>query len=170
MGELIEAVKGYYNNLALRPAQESLYGYYEKFGFKTAFYNQKINKINIAKPIEIKKVTDINEFIETRNSLLPTNSLNLSFEALEFVLEQYEVFTDLSETKQNLAIFYVDNDVANIRELLSNKDTDGFIAAILKETNCNKFTALMPSVYEQEKSGMIYPPNLEVNYLGLALD
>ena len=86
------------------------------------------------------------------------------------MLEQYEVFTDLSKTKQNLAIFYVDNDVANIRELLSNKDTDGFIAAILKETNCNKFTALMPSLCEQEKSGMIYPQNLEVNYLGLALD
>ncbi|MBO5726828.1 MAG: GNAT family N-acetyltransferase [Clostridia bacterium] len=170
MSELIETVKGYYDNLALRPAEESLYGYYEKLGFKTAFYNQKIANVNSATPLEIKRVTDVNEFLEIRNSLLPQNSLNLSFEALEFVLEQYEVFTDLSETKQNLAILYVDNEVANLRELLSNKDTDGFIAAILKETNCDKFIALMPSIEKKEKSGMIYPPSKENNYIGIALD
>ncbi|MBO5725890.1 MAG: hypothetical protein J6S00_02365, partial [Clostridia bacterium] len=96
--------------------------------------------------------------------------LNLSFEAFEFALEQYEVFTDLSEIKRNLAIFYVEDGIVNIRELLSLENHDRFIGAILKETNCDKFIALMPSIEKKEKSGMIYPPSKENNYLGIALD
>lgn len=170
MSKLIENVKGFYSNLALRPATQELYGFYEKLGFVTAFYNKEISKINFSTPSAIKKVSDVEEFIQIRNSLVPQNSLNLCEDALEFVLEQYEVFTDLGEIKRNLAIFYVEDGVVNIRELISTENSDDFIAAILRETNSSSFIALTKSDEIKENAGMIYPFNGEINYLGLALD
>ena len=139
-------------------------------GFTTTFYNRKITEVNCNEFIEIEKITDVNKFIEIRKSLLPENSLNLCSEALEFVLEQYEVYTNKGDLKRNLAVFYVENDIANIRELLSNEDSGKFISAILNLTGCNQFTVLAPSANIDERSGMIYPPDGNLNYLGLALD
>lgn len=170
MRSLIEKAKEYYDVLALKPAEQSLYNYYEKLGFTTAFYNRKITEVNCNEFIEIEKITDVNKFIEIRKSLLPENSLNLCSEALEFVLEQYEVYTNKGDLKRNLAVFYVEDGVVNIRELLSDENRDAFVASILKLTNCNKLSALVPSESFGLRSGMIYPSDNGVNYLGLALD
>ncbi|MBQ7106941.1 MAG: GNAT family N-acetyltransferase [Clostridia bacterium] len=170
MRSLIEKAKEYYDVLALKPAEQSLYNYYEKLGFTTAFYNNEITEIKGNNTIEIKKIKDIDEFIAVRNLLLPENSLNLCDEALEYVLEQYEVYTDKGDLKQNLAVFYVEDGVVNIRELLSDENRDVFVASILKLTNCNKLSALVPSESFGLRSGMIYPSDNGVNYLGLALD
>lgn len=166
MGSLIEKVKQIYPRLALRPANERLYSYYEKFGFKTAFYSDVINGIKTENTLKIRKITDLAEFLQVRNSLLPTNSLNLCDKALDFVLEQYEVYA----ADNCLAVCYKDGDTLNIRELLYIGEYDGFINSLLKAENCKKLVAFMPSDTQNQKSGMLYPYDEKINYLGLAID
>ncbi len=167
MQSLIEKAKSYYSALALRPASEELYSYYEKFGFKTAFYNKVINSIETEKIIDVRKITDLGEFVQIRNSLLPSDSLNLCQKALRFVLEQYVVYAYEGKC---LAVFYKDGDMLSIRELLCDGHYDEFINSLLKIESCQKFVAYMPSESAQTKGGMICPDNHNINYLGLALD
>ena len=166
MGSLIEKVKQFYPRLALRPANERLYSYYEKFGFKTSFYSDIINTINTQSTANIIKITDLNEFLQIRDTLLPPNSLNLCDKALNFVLEQYEVYAG----DNCLAVCYKVDDTLNIRELLCDGEFDAFLNALLKAENCNKFVAHKPTNVKKIKSGMLYPYNEKINYLGIAID
>ncbi len=169
MAELINRAKIKYPRLALRPAQDSLYEYYERFGFKTSFYNCVIDYKPINTDMQIQIIDDVERFKDIRAGLVPSNSLNLNDKALELVLQNYTVATSVLPYGQNLAVFYKENATLHINEVLGGNKNE-FISALIKKFDCKNVQGYTCEQINFNKCGMMYPETHGVNYLGLALD
>lgn len=143
-----------YRRTLLVPAGESLFGYYERFGFRAASTIRE-TKIGAGEPIPIRKLT-VSEYAAARRELLPANGLLQEGACLD-VLSGYADFYAAGG-----AVAAVSGEM--ILELLGDEDAaPGLIAALGLESA----TVRMPG------KGRPFAMALDMGediYLGLALD
>ena len=178
--------------IILKPAEQSLFGYYERFGYKTVF-TKKTAEINndfqctdeFSNNESIKK-----EIIKSRDNIF--NSINYfkwDNKAVEFAIRHHEYFGGKCfKTPNGYVLYYIKDDILFIKENTISDETE-FLKAInslCKKNDANSVRIELPynfkincDKYEISDSGMILPLNnkaeemiLSLNnaYLNLALD
>ena len=143
-----------YRHILLVPAGESLFGYYERFGFRAASTVRE-TKIGAGESIPIRKLT-VSEYAAARRELLPANGLLQEGACLD-VLSGYADFYAAGG-----AVAAVSGEM--ILELLGDEDAaPGLIAALGLESA----TVRMPGKGRPFAMALGTGEGL---YLGLALD
>lgn len=178
--------------IILKPGEESLYGYYEKFGYKSVFTKKtiKIND-NFNAVEEIKSENNfLSDILISRDNLLnKTDYFRWDSDAIEFAISHHIHFGgECFLSKNGYIFYYVDNNILFIKEnTLSDKSEFLKILSYLKnQYKTNSVIADLPFNYEIpcdkseiSDSGMILPLNKDAEnlisglknaYLNLALD
>lgn len=178
--------------IILKPGEESLYGYYEKFGYKSVFTKKtiKIND-NFNAVEEIKSENNfLSDILISRDNLLnKTDYFRWDSDAIEFAISHHKHFGgECFLSKNGYIFYYVDNNILFIKEnTLSDKSEFLKILSYLKnQYKTNSVIADLPFNYEIpcdkseiSDSGMILPLNKDAEnlisglknaYLNLALD
>ena len=143
-----------YETILLVPAEEGLFGYYERFGFRTAGTIREV-RMTAGEPLLLQNLT-VSQYAEARRRLLPEHGLIQEGECLE-VLSGYAGFYAAGG-----AIAAVTGDM--VWELLGEKeDAPGLIAALgLKDATVRTPGPGRPFAMALGGAGEVY--------LGLALD
>lgn len=171
MGELVEKSKSLYPKIALKPATESLYNFYEKFGFKTVFYAKtRMSLKDEYEKVKLKKVIEVEDYKAIRQTLLPENTINFCSDAIKIILSEYQIVTNKDEPSLFLATFLVEGKNLLIKELISKIDPEPIVYTLMKQNGCNNFNIDYFSVDADTPSGMIYPQMDIKLYLGNAID
>ncbi len=176
MRELLSIAAENNDILFLKPASETLYGYYSKAGYVPRFFNKKISGISdtLESGIRPIKITDSKLLRQIRETFLAENSAILSPKADELVCSFYYVFTDDIENPSFFAITDLIDQKVKLYELLYKKPYEEFLTAICSFYNTIEYEGYINS--PEEKNGMllcnremseILPEKL---YLGYALD
>lgn len=150
----------------LVPSSESLFSFYDKLGYKTAFYHKKyeisadkatakITKINAAAYQNLRQMQLYSEFADYDESLIALNSGLYRIETTDFV------FCAVADKHEDTLI---------IRELLP--DNEGAAAALAAHLRCAK--AQVRTIGTESAFGMAKSlcglPEPSCSYLGLAFD
>ncbi len=114
--------------LLTKPASESLFGYYEKFGFKTAVFSadRPIKKQNYAKPLkEMKR----EEYETARNKLLKDTPY-ITLDDTNFALSFFTLFGD----DDSVAAVDITEDPPFVKEFITRdeKGTDRLLSSLDK--------------------------------------
>lgn len=177
--------------ICLKPAEESLFDYYSRFGYKTFFYKKtalfnceelKENEKNISESSNIS-LSDI------RNSfLLNFNYFKWDEHSVNYAAKQNEYYGGYTfKSCKGYILYSVDKDVLTVKE--NTFTSDLFIDAIktITQKHClQNIKADFPfgfdmsdMIFETSRSGMILPLNAQADslinsvdnaYLGLTLD
>ncbi len=156
MSSLIKETKGEFDILFLKPANDRLYEFYSKIGFKTRFKAAAINGSRCDEKGSIKTVLieNVEQFNAVRNYLLPENCIKMGGDACTFALQLYTAVCDDLENPKFMALYYLDNGRLIISELLyNNKSYTEFIDAVCHRENVITYTARIPEFAESD--GMI---------------
>lgn len=163
--------------IALLPAEDSLYGYYERFGFKEAMYRYeamiKADDMNTA-PAE--EITDADELKNCRNAY-DANRLVFDKHELGYIIESMKNFGArflkcencyAVINKQDNEIYeFIGEDIAKIKN---------FTCLMKGEVKaCSPYDLSVFGKSEKKKFGMVYPINKALNnssdiYMNLGLD
>ncbi len=171
MKNLIEMAKRYYPRLCLKPANESLYAFYEKFGFQTAFYtNNSFEKPTDFLKVRYQEIKNIEEYKNIKSSFGRQNALNLGDKALELIFDEYHIITSKDDSMEFLATFCIENNILKIKELFCKSNPNNLIATLIDNFGCCSCILDMNYGKCDVKSGMIYPKTQNKFYLGNAID
>ena len=175
------------NFIVLKPGEKSLFGYYEKFGYKTVFSN-KIVEIN---DFHHNQITAINknitcETLKSREKVFGNiNCFKWDSDAVVFAIKHHEYFGgNCYSDSDGYILYYIKDDVLFVKEsTISDNDK---LLNIIGSDNIKSIRIELPvdsdiacNNYEISDSGMILPLNnnaeelssgLKNAYLNLALD
>lgn len=176
MRELLSIAAEFNDILFLKPANDSLYSYYAKLGYKPRFYNSKVcgSIVLPSAKTNLEKITDSNVFRSIRESLLQDSSAILSSKADELAISNYDAFTDSTENPEFFAITDVEDNTLIVYELLGKASYDEFLGTLCEFYGVTDYVAYLKGT--ETVSGMllcnqemseILPDKL---YLGYALD
>ena len=154
--------------IALVPADDGLYDYYGRFGFKQAMYKYKYHTVNHTATMRAyREITDGKEFSEIRNSesrdMLIYNDVcnRYAFECLRFSSIRVFYLSDNAYYAEGEELFCSDKDMA--MNLINNLCGESVIY-----TNCDLDKA------EKIRNGMIFAVKENVKlkdiYMNIALD
>lgn len=173
MGKLISEARDYFKTknidfVALVPANDGLYDYYGRFGFKEAMYKYKYQITHEASTMRAyREITDVKEFIKIRNSLnrdmLIYNDIcnKYAFTCLRYWDTRTFYLNDSAYYIEGEELLCADRDVA--LSLINNLSGESVVF-----TNCNIDSA------EKIRNGMILSLKEDFNfkdiYMNIALD
>ena len=177
--------------VCLKPAEESLFDYYSRFGYKTFFYKKtalfnceelKGNEKNISESFNIS-LSDI------RNSFLCNfNYFKWDEHSVEYAAKQNEHYGGFTlKNRKGYILYSVDKDFLSVKENTFTSDLFiDSVKTIAKKHCLQNIKADFPigfditdTIFETSRSGMILPLNTEADslinsvnnaYLGLTLD
>ncbi|MBQ8210879.1 MAG: GNAT family N-acetyltransferase [Clostridia bacterium] len=176
MGEMIKyaiqrlTLAGY-DYLYLYPANENLYSYYEKFGFKTVFEDRiyHINKSELAPYRNARYFDTVLSYPEMREYITAENYARFGTDYLDFAAfcaNKYGVLKSavFDDEDKVFVIGSADSDGAlNIDEAFTSYGQPEHIFSLLSDMNYEKINLRMPFDFikpdfasETVKSGMIY--------------
>lgn len=171
--------------ICLLPAEESLYGYYEKFGYKALYGVRKLSEKDFQ-----SSLTD-SGFAFTENLDLSTvrdrafakiNYFKWNKEAVDFAFDFNEYYGGKSiRNRKGYILYNASEDLITVKEIACHGDEQNFLSASLPDIYNGCFlNALVPcGDLQGEKHGMIVPLNEKAEgilpekmnvYLGLTLD
>lgn len=173
MGELIDEAISYSKDealdfIALVPAEDGLYDYYGRFGFKEAMYKCKYEITNEASTMRAyREITDGDEFCKIRNSidcdmLIYDDICNqYAFECLQFTGSKVFYISDNAYYAQGEELLCGDNETAI--DMINNLCGESAVY-----TNCHLDSAV------KIRNGMIYSLRDDTEfkdiYMNIALD
>jgi GNAT superfamily N-acetyltransferase len=173
MSKLIEEAKAYaeaekLDFIALVPANDGLYGYYEAFGFVEGMYKYRLNiKKDTATMRAYREISDSDEFSKIRSSadcnMLVYNDVcnKYAFDCLRYYGTRLFYLNDNAYYAEGEELLCNDRDVA--MNLINNLTEESVIY-----TNC------LLGNSEKVRNGMIYYLNDEIKnkeiYMNIALD
>lgn len=168
--ELIDFAAQKYDALYLKPANENLFEFYKKLGFKTAFYKSKITGLPKQNELSVCQIDNSQELYKIRDILSPDISVHLCDAALEYILENYIVVTDDVENPLNFAVFTVEENKMIVNEVLSKTNPNAFLEGLCYKYKCIEYVGYTQG--ENIPSGMIktkvnFPEKM---YMGLDID
>ncbi|MGN0573838.1 MAG: GNAT family N-acetyltransferase [Acutalibacteraceae bacterium] len=180
--------------ICLLPGESSLYTFYEKFGYKTAFA-KKVLRVTHADinenfdSIEIKADNNLVELEKLReNALNKTDHFIWDNQAINYAVNQNEMYGGKAITSRNGYLLYsVESRKIIVKECaFSLKYPESMSALLLKKENADEIMYHLPmnfqpciGTYEILPGGMLLPLNCESEtaaselknaYLGLTLD
>lgn len=184
MESLIEFTAEYckeneYSSIFLVPANEKLYSYYGKSGFKNSFTKKYIKMKSADIEIESFCTSDVDEIVNVKKKLL--NSINgfiFDEKTLKYTVEEHlfnggKVFLKYNEDNVILSFFYIDNLNLIVKELLTDfKDISLVFSEHFGNKNAENIYICTPLVYnsrdiveEYAKCGMCLPLNEKTSEL-----
>lgn len=128
----------------LLPASESLYNYYEKFGFKSLFvgYKQLDRKeLNaISKPYQLQELF-VSGYCGIRNRVLKKDFLFWNNKHIDFSFKYNELYgAKIIKSNYGYAVAYEDNGVCKVSEIICDKQNFPYLCTdLLSEFSCEKF-------------------------------
>lgn len=188
MAELINEAKLYCENngadfIALVPADEHLYSYYAKFGFKTAMhrYETKIRCSRNEENIFISIDADEAYFIRSSYS---GNYFNFDFTAFRYAVDCASYFSSKFFRLSDGGYLLLSDDNSVVEELiLSDNSTEDSLVEMLSQLNgeltvYSPYSFSYPGETVKAKFGMLYPIHKQLDrswtyddiYMNLALD
>lgn len=171
IGEAIEyAENEKLDFIALVPATDSLYGYYERFGFAEAMYKYRLNiDSDIATMRAFREIEDWKEFYNIRSSwqddMLMYNEIiaEYAFDCIRFSGNRIYSIGDKAYYAEGEELFCCDGDTTLSQALICNLCGDAEIYSNLPLFNAEKV-----------RNGMVYAFNDELKdknfYMNIALD
>lgn len=170
MKELIDLASKRFVALYLKPANEQLFGFYQKLGFKTAFYKNELKGLPKQNGISIREINNSQDLFKVRDALSPDISVHLCDAALQYILENYIAVTDDLENPLNFALFSVDGNKMIANEVLSKTVPNAFLEVLCYKYNCSEYVGY--TVGGDLPCGMIktnidFPEKM---YMGLDID
>lgn len=199
MGELLRfaekiASERNINFICLLPGESSLYDFYERFGYKTAFAKKtlKITRADIDEnfdSIEIKADNNLVELKKLReNALNKTDHFIWDNQAIDSALKQNEMYGGKAIIfRKGYLLYSVEGGKIFVKEYtFSSNFLKSISALLLKNENAEEIIYQLPitfqpfiGAYEDFPGGMLLPLNSEAKiaaselknaYLGLTLD
>lgn len=197
MGELISFAKDYCRNngvdlIFLVPGEESLYSYYERFGFVTKMMRSEICFNAVGESLPTGRCTDITEISWRRIELLSRlDSFTFDTGTTEYVVREFmrgggEIYS-VSGENGFLAFMYKKDENLFFKEILAEKDsffTDN--SNLFEKLNAENVYIHTPLVYnstdigvKDTKCGMLFPVSVKAEafinskeffYAGMYLD
>ena len=182
MSKLINEAQSYCEKqgvdfISLLPAEESLYGYYERFGFKEAMYRfESVIKSDCTQSIVLSKINNGEELLEYRNNyckdrlIFGAQELEFIIEAMKFYGSQFLKYEDcyaVINKEDNEIYEFIGEDISKI---------NNFIGYLNDEVRISSpYDLNLYGESEKKKFGMIYPINDILNdcadiYMNLGLD
>lgn len=192
MSEMLEFSKNtaYQRNkyfIALKPAEESLYNYYSKFGYKPVFYTKKL-VIDREKSIDTPQIKNNEPVISVLrdNAYKFYNYFKWNKSSVDYAVRHHKYYGgDIVINNNGYFLYYLDNDVLYIKENTFQKElfSDSVNETALKY-GAEKTVAELPCGFECGnceiiKSGMLLPvcdeaniliDRIDIAYLSLTLD
>lgn len=177
MSALIKETKDEFDILSLKPANDSLYDFYKKIGFKTILFANNISgsEIDLTETTELVRIEDVDQFKMVRLSLQPQNSIRLNNTACELAMDLYSAVCDELQNPNYFALYYIEDGRLIISELLSKSEgIYDFIGSICRFENVKKYEVRIPGF--DKKDGMIFFDSTDENelpeniYLGITFD
>lgn len=191
MSKLLEYAKEYAEKenisfLLLVPANESLFDYYGKFGYKTYFYRRKVSITENMRPLNLtEKKAEVKDLYCLREKCLNRLfHIKWSEEALEYALsEHFEYGGQITQTDTAYALWSFEDNILEITEILGlvPTETEKLLNSLAQDSNISDIIGY--TACDSPKSGvpfgMILPCNESVQtvieenpcgYLGIALD
>lgn len=175
MGDMIEFSKAYGREngkafIILAPAEESLYGYYERFGFISCFKSDKLI-LDISREESDKLFPgDISEAHKIRNAVL-TDGILWDKKAFNYAVKENEFCGGKSFfLKDAFAVYYKSGDTLIFKEALAEGEEKLFslLGDISKKEKCEKALVFLPKGVAlpehfkektEAKTGMAVPLN-----------
>lgn len=182
-----------FDGLFLVPAEETLYGYYKKFGFISCFEKSEfiLNKSQCDRKIEFKE-TGAEEASEIRQRLLNKNSFYFEDKTNLYAIREHlycggDILYSKNNDNETLCFVCKDNDKIFITEFLAKNPVKKFkISSIFEKYHIENIYIHAPIVYNntnigvfRTKCGMCLPVNPDFQhfisdskqlYAGLYLD
>lgn len=157
--------------IALVPADDGLYGYYERFGFKEAMYKYRLHLYGgTATMRAFREISDPKEFYDIRNSyqgnmLIYDDIISeYAFECMKFAGSRVFSISDKAYYAEGEEVFFADTDSYNISEV--------FLRNLCGETEI--FSNMPLNGAEKIRNGMVYCRNENLKnkefYMNIALD
>ena len=150
--------------LIIKPSSESLYSFYEKLGFKTAFYfNETDYSLKQASDLEVSFVS-ANEYNEKREELLKDTPHTVWSEMLSYIGENGRFFSG----KDFCGLIETEEEKVFLREFIGNKEG---IDALLSKLSYK--TAVVRTTDKEKPFGMLCPlkeMKADKMYMGFAMD
>lgn len=181
--------RGYYF-ICLLPAEKSLYGYYEKYGYKAVFKNKLLKfSLNQSEFASDNSGEEISDTEEARNTFLKKyDYFKWDKSSLDFAFEHYKMYGGQAFVSRKGYMLYIKNDrVVTVKELAFTGDVNIFLSQLKhSDNNIDELTVNLPCRYETSfgeyevvDHGMMLAVNEEAKkimsevdcaYLGLTLD
>lgn len=140
--------------LFLVPAEESLFGMYEKIGFKVGFtYKEQLLNSFSCEITEEVKALSFNEYKAYRNSDISLPSAILNEEGFESFYKPVESVCCFSVDDTGYAVFENDDDCVVVYELFGDKNI--LLSQIFKITNAKNLMLRGPCTHGGKPFGMV---------------
>ena len=175
MAQLINEAKDYAKRekldfIALVPASDSLYGYYERFGFKEAMYKYRLNTDSKTATMRaFREITGPKEFYDIRSStemnMLIYDEIisGYSFECIRFTGSRIFGISDKAYYAEGEELFCADENIEMSEMFIRNLGGESEIFSNIPLFNAEKI-----------RNGMVYCFNKELEnkeiYMNIALD
>lgn len=159
--KLSDELKSDYDFLCLKPMSDSLYDYYARLGFETAFYKKSLRMNAFSNSLPVVEVKSANEIRNIRKSLINDSFVDYSNDFLNLLLSYCTMLTD---NPLNPKVFVV-------KEILSGK-----VKEVLGDYNLlpdeykNKLLLTVGNEYRFAMVKKLKNVCLNNCYLGFALD
>lgn len=176
--------------ICLMPGEKSLFDFYEKFGYKTAF-SRKVLSVDVGTDIESVEIkpSDADDCEKNRNKAFSDfNYFKWDRQSIEFAFCHNKMYSGKVFCSCNGYCLYTANDsILSVKEFAFSDDKSFEIAMnIAASHNCNKLIMNLPSEYPAEigeseivpsammlavtERSKIVSDGLKNAYLGLTLD
>ena len=158
--------------LVLVPAEEWLFDYYGKFGFKTSFYKRvahftRLELQEMAAQPDLKDAFKLDIFDTRQTAFALYDFLNWGEKVLRYAMFEHNSGTgSVAFTSDGYAMYNMGKDVSYVKEICTLSDPEELYTMLLYEDEAEKFTFNLPvdssihSFNEKiEKVGMSLPLN-----------
>ncbi len=176
--------------ICLMPAEKSLFGFYERFGYKSIFSRKilNINSSEVENTVSENNRIDQIDYACLRNSAFKEfNRFEWDHNAIEFAFKHHDLYGGDSVFSCKGYALYNTNESTNVKELAFHpSDFKAAIKMILSESGTQECSVTLPADYPADigkaeiiKSAMALPvkkeyeiiiDGIENAYLGLTLD
>lgn len=171
-----------YDYICLLPAEESLYGYYERFGFKALYGVRRTNYFPDVNNVISQYNSSADLYALRENNLKNINRFAWCKKSVDFA-EYFNKYYggDCFKTCKGYALYGKNDEILAVKEIAcQNKDEEILLNSLAEINDKKEMQVLLPCNDEAaEKHGMILPLNEVAEsvftqdmkfYLGLTLD